>query len=56
MDPDGSHAERDDLDPSRGVTDDGWRFAPSHGELYVGSFQVGGDAGDLRLESALSSQ
>jgi hypothetical protein len=55
LDPRGGHAEREDLDPRTGRTDDGWRFAPSHGELLVGSFRVGGDAADLRLESALSS-
>ena len=56
MDPQGGHAERDNLDVRAGRSDDGWRFAPSHGELLVGSFRVGGDAADLRLESALASE
>jgi len=54
--PASDHAERDDLDPRTGRTDDGWRFSPSHGELHVGSFDLGGDAAALRLESTVASE
>ncbi|MEM1453336.1 MAG: hypothetical protein AAGI22_29805, partial [Planctomycetota bacterium] len=56
MAPGADHAERDDVDPGVGVSDDGWRFAPRYGEVLVASFEAAAKGIALRLESALAGQ
>lgn len=56
IDPDGVHAERDDVPPGGRASDDGWRFSPVHGELLIGSFETGSKAIDVRLESGLVAE
>ena len=56
IDPAGVHAERDDASPGTGISDDGWRFSPVHGELLIGSFETGNKAIDVRLEGGLAAQ
>ncbi len=56
IDPAGVHAERDDVSPGSGISDDGWRFSPVHGELLIGSFETGSKAIDVRLESGLAAE
>ncbi|MDG1986246.1 MAG: hypothetical protein P8M11_16965 [Planctomycetota bacterium] len=56
IDPEGVHAERDDVGPGAPRSDDGWRFSPIYGELLIGSFATGSKAIDLRLEGGLAAE